>query len=126
MNLLGIPATLVGSEEWQEIEKREASLGEEVLFEQIISQRLWSNAEIAWVIKRLLYYYGKKDELLKKTPKDRLFLTMTNILRCLFIVLDSANPDFDDNLRSYLCSKLSDSTWGITNRTRDYLYKIKD
>lgn len=124
--ILGVPATVFGSQEWQELEKREFSLGPENLLEEILQQRLWSNVEILWVIKRMIYYYGRKDTLLKKAPVDRLFINIVDILRAFYLVLDKVDPELDDNMRSYICTKLSDSTWGINTNTRDYLSKIKD
>lgn len=122
---LGIPVTLVGSSAWNELEKIENSMGEEALLDKIINERLWSNAEIAWIIKKMLYYYGRQDPLLKKTPTDRIFMNMADILRCFFLLLDITNPEVDDNMRSYISSKLADATWGINNRTRKYLHKME-
>lgn len=122
--LFGIPSTILGKEGWQEIERRENTIGPEQLLNEILSKRLWSNAEIAWVIKRMVYFYGKKDNLLKKTPTDRLFLNMVDILRCFFLVMDKEDPALDDNIRSYISSKIADSTWGINQHTREYLEKF--
>ncbi|MBC7075533.1 MAG: hypothetical protein H5T98_05600 [Syntrophomonadaceae bacterium] len=121
-----LPSTIVGSKEWKELEKKEYELGPDNLLEKIISQKLWSNVEIVWVLKRLIFFYGKKDSLLKKAPIDRLFDNMVDILRVFYLLFDKLDPDIEDNMRAYICSKLTDSTWGITPRTRNYLHKIED
>ncbi|MBO8158531.1 hypothetical protein [Thermosyntropha sp.] len=126
LGVLGIPATVIGSREWKELENRGFSIGEDNLLDEILKKKVWSNTEIIWVIKRLIFYYGKKDELLLKVPKERLFMNMVDILRAFFILFDSLNPSLDDNIRSYISAKLTDSTWGITSHTRNYLAKIKD
>ena len=124
--ILGVPVTIFGSQEWQELEQREFKFGPENLLEEILQKRLWSNVEILWVVKRLIYYYGRKDALLKKAPVDRLFINIIDILRDFYLVLDKVDPELDDNMRSYISTKLTDSTWGINNNTREYLSKIKD
>ncbi len=37
-----------------------------MLLAEIIEKRIWSNEEILWVMKRLIFFYGKKDKLLKR------------------------------------------------------------
>ena len=125
LTALGIPVTLVGSSEFIELEKVEYSIGEEALMNRILEQKIWSNAEIAWILKKMLFYYGRRDPLMKKAPVDRIFLNMADVLRCFFLLLDSTDPDLDDNMRSYISGKLADATWGISSRTRKYLYKIE-
>ena len=124
LSALGIPITLVGSSEWNELEKLEYLMGEEALINKILGQKLWSNAEMAWMLKKMLYYYGRIDPVLKKAPMDRIFVNMADVLRCFFLFIDSTNPDMDDNMRSYLSSKLADATWGINQHTRKYLHKL--
>ncbi len=124
-NIFGIPATVFGSKEWNDIEKREYEIGPEQLLDEITKQKTWSNVEILWVLKRLIYFYGKKDALLKKAPPERLMTNMMDVLRAFYIVFDIGDPELDENLRSYVCTKLADATWGIGSSTREYLYKIK-
>lgn len=124
-NIFGIPSTVFGSKEWNDIEKREYELGPEQLLDEILKQKTWSNVEILWVLKRLIYFYGKKDALLKKAPPERLMTNMMDVLRAFYIVFDIGDPELDENLRSYVCTKLADATWGIGSSTREYLYKIK-
>lgn len=124
-NIFGIPSTVFGSKEWNDIEKREYEVGPEQLLDEIIKQKTWSNVEILWVLKRLIYFYGKKDALLKKAPPERLMTNMMDVLRAFYIVFDIGDPELDENLRSYVCTKLADATWGIGSSTREYLYKIK-
>lgn len=124
-DILGISSTVVGSNEWRELEKKEDLLGPEQVMAEILDKRSWSNVEIVWVVKRLVYFYGKKDSLLKKMPVDRMFANMVDILRAFFLVLDHQDPELDDNMRAYISSKLADSTWGINQNTRKYLNKIK-
>lgn len=122
--LFGIPSTVLGKQEWQELEKRADLVGPDQLLNEILEKRLWSNAEIAWVLKLMVFYYGKKDSLLKKMPVERLFLNMVDVLRTYFLIIDKEDPELDDNVRAYISSKLADSTWGINQRTRGYLEKI--
>lgn len=123
---LGIPPTIFGTKEWQDIEKKENTLGADMLLAEIIEKKIWSNEEILWVMKRLIFFYGKKDNLLKKAPIERLFMNMVDILRAFYVILDISNPELDDNMRSYISTKLADATWGINLRTREYLGKLKD
>ncbi len=125
-NSLGIPPTIFGTKEWQDIEKKENTLGADMLLAEIIEKKIWSNEEILWVMKRLIFFYGKKDNLLKKAPIERLFMNMVDILRAFYVILDISNPELDDNMRSYISTKLADATWGINLRTREYLGKLKD
>ncbi len=124
--LLGIDNTVFGSQEWTEIENKEFSMGPDKLLDEIIEKDEWSNAEMLWVIKRMVYHYGKNDKLMKNVPVERLFLNMVDILRSLYLLLDHANPDLDVNMRKYLSVKLADSTWGLNSRTREYLYKLEE
>lgn len=124
-DLFGISSTVLGTNEWRELEKKEDLLGPEQLLAEILDKRVWSNVEIIWVIKRLVYFYGKKDSLLKKIPVERLFTNMVDVLRAFFLVFDQQDPDLDDNMRAYISSKLADSTWGINQLTREYLQKVK-
>ncbi len=124
-NIFGIPSTVFGSKEWNDLEKKEYELGPEQLLEEIIKQKTWSNVEILWVLKRLIYFYGKKDALLKKAPPERLMTNMMDVLRAFYIIFDIGDLELDDNLRSYVCTKLADATWGIGSSTREYLFKIK-
>lgn len=121
----GLDKTIFTSREWEDLQKIENEIGPDALLSNIIDKRLWSNAEIAWVLRRLIYHYGKKDTLLKEAPMDRIFANMVGILRAFFLIFDQLDPDIDDNMRTYICSKLGDATWGVNSRTREYLYKIK-
>ncbi|ADI01628.1 MAG TPA: hypothetical protein GXX39_06640 [Syntrophothermus lipocalidus] len=118
-----VKLTLFDSTEWREICNRENSIGPEALLEEILDKRVWSNVEILWVVKRMLFYYGSKDSVLKKAPPERLLLNMAAVLRVLYMFVDYTNPELDDNIRSYISSKLTDATWGINQRTRQYLRK---
>ncbi|MDR1159588.1 MAG: hypothetical protein LBK69_03080 [Syntrophomonadaceae bacterium] len=121
---LELPATIIGSLEWARMEKTEAAIGEDALLERILSEKLWSNVEIMWVLKKMVFYYGQKDALLQKMPADRLFMNMNDVLRCFFLIFDMLDPEFDDNVRSYVSSKLTDATFGVSQRTRQYLGKM--
>ena len=52
--------------EWNDICKRENQIGPEAVLEEILDKRLWTNAEIMWVVRRLLFYYGSRDKVLQK------------------------------------------------------------
>jgi hypothetical protein len=125
-NIIGIPSTVFGSKEWIELEQREYAIGPDSLLDEIIEKKLWSNAEIIWVLKRMIFFYGKKDAALKKIPIDRLFTSMTDILRIFYLIVDITDPELDENMLAYICNKLTDSTWGINKRTRDYLHKMNE
>jgi hypothetical protein len=118
--------SVFGSQEWKALEKRENTIGADVLLDEIINRDEWSNVEMMWVIKQMIYHYGKKDRILKSIPVERLFTNFCDVLRTLYLVIDLTNPDMDVNMRKYLSAKLADSTWGINNRTREYLYKIAE
>lgn len=124
-DLFGISSTVLGTKEWEELTKKEDLLGPEQILAEILDKRVWSNVEIIWVIKRLVYFYGRKDSLLKKIPVERLFTNMVDVLRAFFLVFDQQDPDLDGNMRAYISSKLADSTWGINQLTREYLQKVK-
>lgn len=124
LDVFNIPSTIVGSREWQELVDRENELGPDSLLDELLEKRNWSNAEITWVLKRMMFFYGKKDALLTKIPIERIFLNLTNILRTYYLLIDYTDPNLDDNMRSYISSKLTDATWGITSRTRDYINKF--
>lgn len=123
-DLLGLPCSIIDSSEWKELEGREYVIGPDKLLEEIINKKLFSNAEIMWILKRLVFFYGKKDSLLKLVPPERLMTNMNDILRAFYILFDQQDPELDDNIRSYICTRLTDATWGVSARTRDYLYKI--
>lgn len=125
-NIFGIPSTVFGSNEWIELEKRENTIGPDSLLDEIIAKKLWSNAEILWVIKRLIYFYGRKDAALKKIPVERLFTSMNDVLRIFYLIFDITDPEIEENMLAYICTKLTDSTWGINTRTRRYLSKMGD
>lgn len=123
-DLLGIPCSITDTSEWKDLEARELAIGPDKLMEEIINKKLFSNSEIMWVIRRMVFFYGKKDNLLKMAPPERLLTNMNDLLRAFYILFDYQNPDLDDNIRSYICSRLTDATWGVSERTREYLYKL--
>jgi len=123
-DLLGVPISIIDTDEYKELEKREYAVGPDQLMDEILAKRLFTNAEIMWVVRRMVYFYGRRDALLKITPPDRLLMNMNSLLRAFYILFDLENPEMDDNIRSYLSSRLTDATWGTSKRTREYLYKI--
>lgn len=123
-NIMGLPCTITETSEWKDIETRENAIGPDNLLAEIMDKKLFSNAEIMWVLRRMVFFYGKKDSLLKIAPPERLLMNMNNILRAFYIIFDLQSPEMDDNIRSYISTRLTDATWGISTRTREYLYKI--
>jgi hypothetical protein len=123
-NLLGLPCSITDTDEWKELETREYKVGPDQLLAEIMEKRLFSNAEIMWILRRMIYFYGGKDSLLKQAPPERLLMNMNDILRAFYLVFDQQSPELDNNIRSYICSRLTDATWGVSARTREYLYKI--
>lgn len=123
-NIMGLPCTITETSAWKDIETRENDIGPDNLLAEIMDKKLFSNAEIMWVLRRMVFFYGKKDSLLKIAPPERLLMNMNNILRAFYILFDLQSPEMDDNIRSYISTRLTDATWGISTRTREYLYKI--
>ena len=123
-DIQGIPCSITDTDEWKDLETREYSIGPDKLLAEIMERKLFSNAEIMWILRRMVFFYGKKDSLLKLSPPERLMTNMNDILRAFYILFDQQNPELDDNIRSYICARLTDATWGISARTREYLYKI--
>jgi len=123
-DLLGIPISIIDTDEYKDLEKREFSIGADQLMDEILAKRLFTNAEIMWVVRRMVYLYGRRDALLKVTPPERLLMNMNNLLRAFYILFDLESPEMDDNIRSYISARLTDATWGSSKRTREYLYKI--
>jgi hypothetical protein len=123
-DIQGIPCSITDTNEWKDLETRENTIGPDRLLEEIIGKKLFTNAEIMWVLRRMVFFYGKKDSLLKLCPPERLLTNMNDILRAFYILFDYENPELDDNIRSYICTRLTDATWGVSDRTREYLYKI--
>jgi hypothetical protein len=123
-DLFGIPCSITDTSEWKDLEARENSIGPDKLLQEIIDKKLFSNSEIMWILRRMVFFYGKKDSLLKLVPPERLMTNMNDILRAFYLIFDYQNPELDNNIRSYICSRLTDATWGISERTREYLYKL--
>ncbi|MGE5396061.1 MAG: hypothetical protein ACM3MK_00845 [Chitinophagales bacterium] len=118
--------TILDSLEWKELANREEYEGPESLLDDILEKRAWTNEEILWVIKRMIFHYALHDRVLKKAPTDKLFDNFVNLMRAVYMIIDQANPDLDDNIRTYICTKLHDATWGISPGTRYYLEKKSD
>lgn len=125
-DLFSLGHSIFEGPEWAEMEKREFSSGPDALLEELIQQHEWSNAEMMWVLKYMMYHYGRKDSLLKNIPADRLFMNLMDILRVMYILIDHTNPELDLNMRRYLTVKLADATWGLNEHTRNYLLKIQN
>lgn len=123
-DLLGTPCSIIETDEFKDLEAREYSIGPDQLLTEILEKRLFSNAEIMWMLKRMVFFYGKKDNLLKAAPQERLLANMNSLLRAFYILFDYENPTLDDNIRSFICTRLTDATWGVSPRTREYLHKI--
>jgi hypothetical protein len=123
-NVLGMPCSITETSAWKDLETREYQVGPDQLLEEIMEKRLFSNAEIMWILKRMVFLYGGKDALLKVTPPERLLMNMNDILRAFYLVFDQQSPELDNNIRSYISARLTDATWGVSARTREYLYKI--
>jgi hypothetical protein len=123
-NLLGMPCSIMDTDEWKELVNREYQIGPDRLLDEIMDKKLFSNAEIMWILKRMVFLYGGKDYLLKLVPPERMLMNMNDILRAFYLVFDQQDPELDDNIRSYISARLTDATWGISARTREYLYKI--
>lgn len=117
--------TVLESREWQEMMEREKEVGPEALLEEIIDKRTWTNCEMLWTIKRMIYYYALHDQALKNAPTERIFDNFVSIMRGFYMVLDQTNPPLDDNIRTYLSTRIIDATWGVNSRTRSYLSKVR-
>lgn len=119
-----IPSSITESIEWKKLVLREEEIGIEKLLSEILDKKLFSNAEMIWIFKKMIYAYGKKDPELLKIPSERIFLNFIEILKSFYLFLDSSNPNVDNNTRSYLSAKITNATWGINKETRKYLKKI--
>ncbi len=122
---LFLPKTVFGSKEWVELEEREFKIGPENLLEEILKKKLWSNAEVVWVVKRMVFYYGQRKSFLNNAPVERILHNMNDVLRVFYLLFDLIDPELDDNVRSYICSKLADASWGINANTREYLIRMQ-
>ncbi|MGE5416907.1 MAG: hypothetical protein ACM3UZ_09120 [Acidobacteriota bacterium] len=118
--------TILESIEWYELQMHEKEVGPEELLEEILEKRLWNNAEILWVTRRLIFHYALHDKVLKKAPMDKVFDNFVSFMKGIFMIIDQSNLELDDNLNSYIATKLRDATWGINSGTRYYLEKKKD
>ena len=101
-NIFIMPGSIMDSKEWKDLETKEFELGSDRVLDEIIDKRIWNNAEIIWLLRKMVYFYGKKDHLLKNAPPERLLINMTDLLRVMFILYDKFDPELDDNLRSYV------------------------
>lgn len=115
--------TILESPEWREIEHREKVEGPDQLLEDLMEKQNWNNAEILWVMRRLIFHYALHDRVLMAAPIEKLFDCFVSALKGLYMMIDQCNPDLDDNIRGYITSKMRDATWGITPGTRYYLEK---
>ena len=59
-DVLFLPPTIIGSAEWKELEEKEFHYGPEQVLDEILDKRIWSNAEILWVIKRMIFFMVKR------------------------------------------------------------------
>ena len=54
-DIQGIPCSITDTNEWKDLEARENTIGPDRLLEEIIGKKLFTNAEIMWVlVKRFL------------------------------------------------------------------------
>jgi hypothetical protein len=123
-NIFGISCSITETNEFKDLQTREYDIGPDRLLAEIMEKKIFSNAEIMWILRRMIFFYGKKDSLLKLAPPERLMTNMNDILRAFYILFDLQSPEMDDNIRSYISTRLTNATWGVSARTREYLYKI--
>lgn len=122
---LVMQATVFEGHEYRELLNREEGIGAEQLFQELLEADILSNAQMMWLLKNMLYYYGGKDATLLKAPPERLLENMGNILRISYMLVDSLDPALDDNTRLYISTKLKQATWGLSPDIRQYLRKKK-
>ena len=72
----------------------------------------------------MIYYYALHDPVLKRASTERLFDNFVSLMRVFYMVYDQANPQLDDNIRTYISTKMAGATWGINSGTRYYLSKV--
>ncbi|MGE5371852.1 MAG: hypothetical protein ACM3QZ_07700 [Solirubrobacterales bacterium] len=118
--------TILESAEWVELTRQENERGPEAVLDEVLEKRNWDNAEMLWVLRRLIFYYATYDGTLKKASKERLFDNFVSLMKGIYMLLDQANPDLDDNIRTYITTKLHDATWGIGQGTRHYLERMEE
>lgn len=119
-----IGMTLFESPDYRNVLAREDEVGPDKLFEELIQESMLTNAQIMWLLKYMLYHYGGKDKALAAAPPERLLENMGNLLRVNYLLIDSLNPELDDNTRLYISNKLKQATWGLSTNIRQYLNRI--
>jgi len=115
--------TVFETAEWNDLKQRELLAGADRVLQEILEKPMWSNAEMMWVLKHMLFYYGSKDALLKEAPIERIFDNLGNVVRVAYLLIDRLNPELDENTRRFMTAKLRQATWGIDENTRFYLAK---
>lgn len=116
-----IGMTLFESPDYRNILAREDEIGADQLFEELIQESILTNPQMMWLLKYMLYHYGGKDKALLAAPPERLLENMGNLLRVNYLLIDSLNPELDENTRLYISTKLKQSTWGLSTNIRQYL-----
>jgi len=116
-----IQLTVFESSEYRDLLEREEGVGAATVMQELLEQTALSNAQIMWILKHMLYYYGSKDTTLLTAPPARLLENMGNLLRVSYLLIDSLDPSLDDNTRLYISNKVKQATWGLSDDIRQYL-----
>ncbi|MGE5380715.1 MAG: hypothetical protein ACM3NT_06560 [Methylocystaceae bacterium] len=123
-NLLSeLPLTVFESSEFRALLEREEGVGAQKVMDELLSQTVLSNAQLMWLLKHMLFYYGSKDKTLAAAPPERLLENMGHLLRITYMIIDSLDPRLDENIRLYISTKLKQATWGLSPDIRQYLDK---
>lgn len=115
--------TVFESSEFRGLLEREQGIGAEKVLEELLNQTVLSNAQLMWILKHMLFYYGSKDKTLLVAPPERLLENMGHLLRITYMIIDSLDPSLDENIRLYISTKLKQATWGLSPDIRQYLDK---
>lgn len=115
--------TVFESSEFRGLLEREQGIGAEKVLEELLNQTVLSNAQLMWILKHMLFYYGSKDKTLLAAPPERLLENMGHLLRITYMIIDSLDPSLDENIRLYISTKLKQATWGLSPDIRQYLDK---
>jgi hypothetical protein len=116
--------TLVETEQWQDLLRRENELPPEGLLTELLQKHVLTPVELMWVVRALLVAYGQKNSILHRIPGERLSKTISSLLRILFLLLDNHHNEPDANLLIYLTAKIKEACWGLTEPTAKYLQQL--
>lgn len=115
--------TVFESNEYRQLLEREEGVGGEAVLQELLDKDSLSNAQLMWMLRHMLYYYGSKDRVLLSAPPEKLLDNAGNLLRVAYLLIDRLDPSLDDNTRLYISTKVKQATWGLTPDIRQYFIR---